>query len=187
MCTAPYTSSFFSLSVFFFVPPLCLINKDFGGITISSIFPCDEIFPGRSTYGCNPSTRCQLICRPYHLLCYIYYPMFVRHEALWMHTGCGRLLGLKKSFNSYRLQVYRRNNLDIFHHNKENVCDQCGEKFPNHEELISHARHVHHHTIVKCHECGKEFIHEKDRLHHVREEHKKKVESREQKNLHNTK
>ena len=87
------------------------------------------------------------------------------------------------------LRLYRRSSLDILHHNKEkeNVCDQCGEKFANHEELISHARHVHHHTIVKCHECGKEFIHEKDRLHHVREEHKKKVESREQKNLHSKK
>jgi hypothetical protein len=77
--------------------------------------------------------------------------------------------------------------LDIFHrHNKEkeDVCDQCGEKFANHEDLINHARHVHHHTIVKCHECGKEFVHEKDRLHHVREEHEKKVEGREQKNLH---
>jgi uncharacterized C2H2 Zn-finger protein len=79
--------------------------------------------------------------------------------------------------------------LDILHHNKgnETVCDQCGEKFSNHEDLINHARRVHHHTIVKCHECGKEFIHEKDRLHHVREEHKKKVERREQKNLDNLK
>jgi len=86
-------------------------------------------------------------------------------------------------------RLYRRNSLDILHHNKEkeNVCGQCGEKFANHGELISHARHVHHHAIVKCHECGKEFIHEKDRLHHVREEHKKKIESRQQKNLHNMK
>jgi len=86
---------------------------------------------------------------------------------------------------SFRL--YRRKSLDIFHHHNkvnETVCDQCGEKFANHEDLISHARHVHHLTIVKCHECGKEFIHEKDRLHHVREEHENKVESREQKNLH---
>jgi hypothetical protein len=30
MCTALYTSSFFSLSVFFFVPPLYLIYKEFG-------------------------------------------------------------------------------------------------------------------------------------------------------------
>ena len=83
--------------------------------------------------------------------------------------------------------LYRRKSLDIFHHHNkvnETVCDQCGEKFANHEDLISHARHVHHLTIVKCHECGKEFIHEKDRLHHVREEHENKVESREQKNLH---
>jgi formylmethanofuran dehydrogenase subunit E len=86
-------------------------------------------------------------------------------------------------------RLYRGNSLDILHHNKENetVCDQCGEKFANHEDLINHARHVHHHAIVKCRECGKEFIHEKDRLHHVREEHKKKAERREQKNLHNMK
>jgi RNase P subunit RPR2 len=104
-----------------------------------------------------------------------------------MHTGCGRLQGMKNLLIAIDFRLYRRNSLDILHHNKENVCEQCGEKFANHEELISHARHVHHHTIVKCHECGKEFIHEKDRLHHVREEHRKKVESREQKNLHNTK
>jgi RNase P subunit RPR2 len=115
--------------------------------------------------------------------------MVVGHKALWMHTGCGRLQGMKNLLIAIDFRLYRRSSLDILHHNKEkeNVCDQCGEKFVNHEELISHARHVHHHTIVKCHECGKEFIHEKDRLHHVREEHKKKVESREQKNLHNTK
>lgn len=73
--------------------------------------------------------------------------------------------------------------MGIFHRKEKNVCDQCGEKFANYEDLISHARLIHHHPIVKCHECGKEFIHEKDRLHHVREEHEKKIESREQKNL----
>lgn len=73
--------------------------------------------------------------------------------------------------------------MDILHRKEKNVCDQCGEKFANYEDLISHARRIHHHPIVKCHECGKEFIHEKDRLHHVREEHEKKIESREQNNL----
>jgi hypothetical protein len=100
---------------------------------------------------------------------------------------CGRRSAIKRFFNSYQLRLYRRKSLDIFHHHnkeKEDVCDQCGEKFSNYEDLINHARHVHHHTIVKCHECGKEFIHEKDRLHHVREEHENKVERREQKNLH---
>jgi uncharacterized Zn finger protein len=78
--------------------------------------------------------------------------------------------------------------LDILHHQKEKiVCGQCGEKFAKYEDLITHARHVHHHPIVKCHECGKEFIHEKDRLHHVREEHEEKIDSREQKNLHERK
>ncbi len=116
--------------------------------------------------------------------------MFVRHKAPWVHTqDAGGEAASKKSFNSHRLHLlYRRKSLDIFHHHhnkeKEDVCDQCGEKFANHEDLINHARHVHHDTIVKCHECGKEFMHEKDRLHHVREEHEKKVESREQKNLH---
>jgi uncharacterized C2H2 Zn-finger protein len=74
-----------------------------------------------------------------------------------------------------------RNNLGILH--KKDVCDQCGEKFTKYEDLISHARQIHHHPIAKCNQCGKEFIHEKDRLHHVREEHKKKVESRQLKNL----
>jgi hydrogenase maturation factor HypF (carbamoyltransferase family) len=75
--------------------------------------------------------------------------------------------------------------LDILHkkEKKEGICNQCGEKFTKYEDLISHARHIHHHPIVKCDECGKEFIYEKDRLHHVREEHKKKVESRQLKNL----
>ena len=70
--------------------------------------------------------------------------------------------------------------MELFHHSHHNVnvCDLCGEKFNNNEDLIAHARHVHHHPIVKCHECGKEFIHEKDRLHHVREEHEKKIDSR---------
>jgi uncharacterized protein with PIN domain len=78
-----------------------------------------------------------------------------------------------------------RNSLGILHNKgKEDVCDQCGEKFAKYEDLITHARHVHHHhPIVKCDQCGKEFLHEKDRLHHVREEHKKKVESRQYKNL----
>jgi formylmethanofuran dehydrogenase subunit E len=111
-----------------------------------------------------------------------------------MHTGCGRLQGMKNLLIAIDFRLYRRNSLDILHHHhnkekeeKEDVCDQCGEKFAKHEDLISHARHVHHHTIVRCHQCGKEFIHEKNRLHHVREEHKKKVERREQKNLYNTK
>jgi predicted amidophosphoribosyltransferase len=67
--------------------------------------------------------------------------------------------------------------MDLFHHNN-NVCDQCGQKFENYEDLIDHARQIHHHPIVKCHVCGKEFIHEKDRLHHVREEHEKKEDHR---------
>jgi uncharacterized Zn finger protein len=67
--------------------------------------------------------------------------------------------------------------MDLFHRNK-NVCDQCGQKFENYEDLINHARHVHHHPIVKCQGCGKEFIHEKDRLHHVREEHEKIADHR---------
>jgi DNA-directed RNA polymerase subunit RPC12/RpoP len=108
------------------------------------------------------------------------------------HFGCAGYGGVENGKNlliAITVRLYRRNSLDILHHDKEkeDVCDQCGEKFAKHEDLISHARHVHHHTIVKCHECGKEFIHEKNRLHHVREEHKKKVERREQKNLHNTK
>jgi hypothetical protein len=70
--------------------------------------------------------------------------------------------------------------MELFHHSHHNVnvCDLCGEKFNNNEDLIAHARHVHHHPIVKCHECGREFMHEKDRLHHVREEHEKKIDSR---------
>jgi uncharacterized Zn finger protein len=67
--------------------------------------------------------------------------------------------------------------MDLFHRNK-NICEQCGEKFEEYDELIAHAIHVHHHPIVKCHECGKQFIHEKDRLHHVREEHEKKIDRR---------
>jgi DNA-directed RNA polymerase subunit RPC12/RpoP len=81
-----------------------------------------------------------------------------------------------------KLRLYR-NSLDFFHRKEKNVCDQCGEKFNNYEDLINHAKHLHHHQIVKCHDCGKEFIHEKDRLHHVREEHERKIESREEKNL----
>ena len=73
--------------------------------------------------------------------------------------------------------------MDILHH-KQNVCDQCGEKFADYKELIAHARNVHHHPIVKCDQCGKEFIHEKDRLHHSREEHKQELESREHRNVH---
>jgi uncharacterized C2H2 Zn-finger protein len=103
-------------------------------------------------------------------------------------TGCaGGGQRLKNLLIATSFRLYRGKSLDIFHHHnkeKEDVCDQCGEKFANHEGLISHARHVHHLTIVKCHECGKEFMHEKDRLHHVREEHENKVERREQKNLH---
>jgi predicted amidophosphoribosyltransferase len=66
----------------------------------------------------------------------------------------------------------------LSHGENNNVCDQCGQKFENYDELVAHARHVHHETIVKCHDCGKEFIHEKDRLHHVREEHEKKIDHR---------
>lgn len=51
--------------------------------------------------------------------------------------------------------------------NKNNNCTQCETTFPNHEDLVKHARHEHHKTIVKCQKCGQEFIHEKDRLHHV--------------------
>jgi RNase P subunit RPR2 len=124
-----------------------------------------------------------------HIICYATYIIQCSYDM--KHFGCTQDVGgcrdSKNLLIAIDFRLYRRNSLDIFHHNKENVCDQCGEKFVNHEELISHARHVHHYTIVKCHECGKEFIHEKDRLHHVREEHKKKAESREQKNLHNTK
>ncbi|NAL77785.1 hypothetical protein DYY65_05995 [Nitrososphaera sp. AFS] len=58
------------------------------------------------------------------------------------------------------------------------MCDLCGQKFVNYNDLIAHVRHVHHHSIMKCHECGKEFIHEKDRLHHVREEHLQKEDHR---------
>jgi uncharacterized Zn finger protein len=67
--------------------------------------------------------------------------------------------------------------MDLFHRNK-NICDQCGQKFEEYDELISHAIHVHHHPIVTCHDCGKQFIHEKDRLHHLREEHEKKIDHR---------
>ena len=70
--------------------------------------------------------------------------------------------------------------MDLFHR-KKNICDQCGEKFENYDELIKHSRQVHHHPIVKCQYCGKEFIHEKDRLHHVREEHEKELDRREHK------
>ncbi len=73
--------------------------------------------------------------------------------------------------------------MDLLHHNKY-VCDQCGEKFKNYDDLISHARHIHHHTILKCNNCGKEFIHEKDRLHHVREENEKKLDYRTHKDEH---
>jgi uncharacterized Zn finger protein len=73
-------------------------------------------------------------------------------------------------------------NVNLLH--KAHVCDQCGAKFENYDELIKHAREIHHHAIVSCHECGKQFIHEKDRLHHVREEHEKKIHERENKNLH---
>ena len=74
--------------------------------------------------------------------------------------------------------------MDFLHNKEKNTCDQCGEKFSKHEDLINHARHIHHHTIVKCKECGKEFVHEKDRLHHVREEHEKEMDARVHKNEH---
>jgi len=73
--------------------------------------------------------------------------------------------------------------MGILHKKEKNVCDRCGEKFPEYHNLIAHARHIHHLPIVKCGECGKEFIHEKDRLHHVSKEHKKKVENRQLKKL----
>ncbi len=74
--------------------------------------------------------------------------------------------------------------MGILHRKEKDVCEQCGEKFTEYEDLIAQARHIHQHPIVRCHACGKEFIHEKDRLHHVREENAKKAESREHKNLH---
>jgi uncharacterized Zn finger protein len=89
-----------------------------------------------------------------------------------------------KSFLIAINSLLYRNSLGILHKKEKDVCDQCGEKFTKYEDLINHARHIHHYPIVKCNECGKEFIHEKDRLHHVREEHKKKIESRQLKNLH---
>ncbi len=67
--------------------------------------------------------------------------------------------------------------MELFHH-KKSICDQCGQKFESHDELIKHARHIHHHPIVKCQYCGKEFMHEKDRLHHSREEHQKELDYR---------
>jgi uncharacterized Zn finger protein len=73
--------------------------------------------------------------------------------------------------------------LGILHRKEKNRCEQCSEEFAKYEDLINHARQIHHHPVVNCQQCGKEFIHEKDRLHHVREEHKKKVESRQLKNL----
>ena len=106
--------------------------------------------------------------------------MFVQHKALCVQEAASRV----KSFLIAIDFLLYRNSLGIFHKKEKDVCDQCGEKFAKYEDLISHARHIHHHPIVKCDECGKEFIHEKDRLHHVREEHKKKVESRQLKNLH---
>jgi hypothetical protein len=98
---------------------------------------------------------------------------------------CSSLFSIGIKYNlliAINFQLYR-SYLGILHHKERNVCDQCGQKFAKYEDLISHARHSHRHPIVKCHECGKEFIHEKDRLHHTREEHKKKVESRQLKNL----
>ena len=67
--------------------------------------------------------------------------------------------------------------MNLFHHDKH-ICDQCGQKFGNNDDLIEHSRSVHHHPIVKCNNCGMEFIHEKDRLHHVREEHEIKADHR---------
>jgi len=67
--------------------------------------------------------------------------------------------------------------MHLFHHD-EHICDQCGQKFGNNDDLIEHSRSVHHHPIVRCNNCGMEFIHEKDRLHHVREEHEIKADHR---------
>ena len=106
--------------------------------------------------------------------------MFVRHRALYVQEGASRVESFLIAINS----LLYRNSLDVLHKKEKNVCDECGEKFRKYEDLINHTRHIHHHSIVKCNECRKEFIHEKDRLHHVREEHKKKVQSRQLKNLH---
>jgi uncharacterized C2H2 Zn-finger protein len=71
-----------------------------------------------------------------------------------------------------------------FLRNKKNDCNECDEKFSDHEDLVKHVRKIHHHTIVKCTECGMEFIHEKHRLEHFRKEHKeKKARNRTEKNL----
>jgi hypothetical protein len=63
-------------------------------------------------------------------------------------------------------------------HREKNECDDCHERFPSYDELVSHARDVHKRHIIKCRFCGKQFIHEKDRLHHEREEREKKVDAR---------
>jgi uncharacterized Zn finger protein len=89
----------------------------------------------------------------------------------------------KRSF-LFGINIIVIRKLGILHRKERDVCEQCGEKFAEYEDLIKHARHIHQHPIVKCHECGKEFIYEKDRLHHVREENSKKAERREHKNLH---
>jgi transcriptional regulator NrdR family protein len=109
--------------------------------------------------------------------------MFVQHKALCVQEAASRVESFLIAINF----LLSRNSLGILHKKEKDVCDQCGEKFTKYEDLISHERRIHHHPIIKCNECGKEFIHEKDRLHHVREEHKKKVESRQLKNLHQRK
>src|SRR5215203_6522796 len=109
--SALYTSSFFSLSFFFFfVPPLCVINKDSGGITISSISPCVDTFHGRSTYSCNPSTRRQLICsRSYHLRCCVYlWNVSTTSSTLGAYRMGEEVAQSEKSFNSYQLQVIQK-------------------------------------------------------------------------------
>lgn len=69
-------------------------------------------------------------------------------------------------------------NLNLFHHQTEFVCEIDHLKFKSNEELIHHMRQVHHQHTIKCRDCGKEFIHEKDRLHHVREQHEKQADYR---------
>lgn len=96
----------------------------------------------------------------------------------------GRLSVESKRSFLFGIKIIVNRKLGILHRKERDVCEQCGEKFAEYEDLIKHARHIHQHPIVKCHECGKEFIHEKDRLHHVREENAKKADSREHKNLH---
>ena len=108
--------------------------------------------------------------------------LYVSESFLWgsLHKTLGALHSMGTEVQILIATIFQlhRSWLDILHHKEKNVCDECGEKFANYEDLINHARHIHHHPIVKCNECGREFIHEKDRLHHVIEERKKKVENK---------